>query len=68
MNYRKWIVGLLVIMLCLPVWTPGVRAAAVQITIELDGETLNRMCRLILHVLMLQWCLLGWLARDWVPV
>ncbi|WP_339249543.1 family 10 glycosylhydrolase [Paenibacillus sp. FSL P2-0136] len=41
MNYRKWIVGLLVIMLCLPVWTPGVRAASVQITIELDGETLN---------------------------
>ncbi|ETT44277.1 family 10 glycosylhydrolase [Paenibacillus sp. FSL P4-0338] len=41
MNYRKWIVGLLVIMLCLPVWTPGARAASVQITIELDGETLS---------------------------
>lgn len=41
MNYRKWILGLLVILLCLPVWTPVARAAAVQITIELDGESLS---------------------------
>lgn len=41
MNYRKWIMALLVLILCLPVWTPKVKAASVQITIELDGETLN---------------------------
>ena len=41
MNYRKWILGLLVLMLCLPVWSTGARAAALQITIELDGETLS---------------------------
>lgn len=41
MNYRKWIAGLLVLMLCLPVWTTSARAASVQITIELDGETLS---------------------------
>jgi uncharacterized lipoprotein YddW (UPF0748 family) len=42
MNYRKWIMGVLVLMLCLPVWSTGARAAAaVQITIELDGETLD---------------------------
>lgn len=41
MNYRKWIVGLLVLMLCLPVWSPGARAASAQITIELDGESLS---------------------------
>lgn len=41
MNYRKWIVGLLVFVLCLSVGLPGVRAAAVPITIELDGETLS---------------------------
>lgn len=41
MNYRKWILGLLVVMLCLPVWTTSARAASVQITIELDGESLS---------------------------
>ncbi|WP_340024623.1 family 10 glycosylhydrolase [Paenibacillus sp. FSL K6-1096] len=41
MNYRKWIMALLVVILCLPVWTPKVKAAAVQITIELDGEALR---------------------------
>lgn len=41
MNYRKWIMALLVVILCLPVWTPKVKAASVQITIELDGETLR---------------------------
>jgi len=40
MNYRKWMLGLLVLMLFLPLWSPGARAAAVQITIELDGEAL----------------------------
>lgn len=41
MNYRKWIVGVLVLMLCLPVWSSDARAAAVQITIELDGTPLS---------------------------
>ncbi|AIQ19623.1 MULTISPECIES: family 10 glycosylhydrolase [unclassified Paenibacillus] len=41
MNYRKWIVGLLVFVLCLSVGLPGVRAAAVPITIELDGKLLS---------------------------
>jgi uncharacterized lipoprotein YddW (UPF0748 family) len=41
MNYRKWILGLLVLMLCLPVWSSGARAASVQITIELDGVNLS---------------------------
>ncbi|KUP21385.1 family 10 glycosylhydrolase [Paenibacillus sp. DMB5] len=41
MNYRKWLLGVMVLMLLLPVWPGGVRAAAVQITIELDGEALN---------------------------
>lgn len=40
MNYRKWLLGLLVFVLFLPLGLPGVRAAAVQITIELDGESL----------------------------
>ena len=40
MNYRKWMLGLLVLVLFLPLWSPGARAAAVQITIELDGEAL----------------------------
>ncbi|ULO09128.1 family 10 glycosylhydrolase [Paenibacillus sp. 19GGS1-52] len=40
MNYRKWMFGLLVILLCLPMWSSGARAATLQITIELDGETL----------------------------
>lgn len=40
MNYRKWMLSLLVLMLFLPLWSPGARAAAVQITIELDGEAL----------------------------
>lgn len=40
MNYRKWMLGLLVILLCLPMWSSGARAATLQITIELDGETL----------------------------
>jgi uncharacterized lipoprotein YddW (UPF0748 family) len=34
---RKWITGLLIFVLCLSVWTPGARAAAGAITIELDG-------------------------------
>ncbi|WNS44327.1 family 10 glycosylhydrolase [Paenibacillus sp. MMS20-IR301] len=41
MNYRKWMLGLLVVMLCLPVWSTGARAAAAQITIELDGVSLS---------------------------
>lgn len=41
MNYRKWMLGLLVIVLFLPLWSPGARAAAVPITIELDGQTLT---------------------------
>lgn len=41
MNYRKWILGLLVLLLCLPMWSTGARAAGVQITIALDDETLN---------------------------
>lgn len=41
MNYRKWILGLLVLLLCLSAASPGVRAAAAQITIELDGESLS---------------------------
>ncbi|MNO46739.1 hypothetical protein D3C76_370290 [compost metagenome] len=41
MNYRKWMLGLLVLLLCLPFGVTGVRAAAVQITIELDGEALS---------------------------
>ncbi len=40
MNYRKWMLGLLVFVLCLPLWSPNARAAAVRITIELDGQTL----------------------------
>ncbi|OKP90127.1 family 10 glycosylhydrolase [Paenibacillus sp. P32E] len=41
MNYRKWMLGVLVLLLCLPIGMTGVRAAALQITIELDGETLS---------------------------
>lgn len=41
MNYRKWMLGLLVFVLCLSLGSPGARAAALQITIELDGETLS---------------------------
>ncbi|MNB77756.1 hypothetical protein D3C75_244450 [compost metagenome] len=41
MNYRKWLLGVMVLMLLLPVWPAGARAAAVQITIELDGEMLS---------------------------
>lgn len=41
MNYRKWMLGLLVLVLCLPMWSAGARAAAVQITIELDGMELS---------------------------
>lgn len=41
MNYRKWMLGMLVFVLFMPMCSLGVRAAAsVQITIELDGETL----------------------------
>ncbi|WP_019909639.1 family 10 glycosylhydrolase [Paenibacillus sp. HW567] len=41
MNYQKWMLGLLVFLLCLSAASPGVRAAAAQITIELDGESLS---------------------------
>lgn len=41
MNYRKWLLGLLVFVLFLPLGSPGARAATVQITIELDGEPLT---------------------------
>ncbi|WP_379161892.1 family 10 glycosylhydrolase [Paenibacillus sp. sgz5001063] len=41
MNYRKWLLGLVVLLLCLPIGMTGVRAAALQITIELDGESLS---------------------------
>ncbi|MBW4081829.1 family 10 glycosylhydrolase [Paenibacillus sp. S150] len=41
MNYRKWMLGLLVLLLCLPFGAAGIRAAAVQITVELDGETIS---------------------------
>ncbi|MCE3202136.1 family 10 glycosylhydrolase [Paenibacillus sonchi] len=41
MNYRKWMLGLLVLLLCLPLGMTGVQAAAVPITIELDGEALS---------------------------
>ncbi|OBZ18957.1 hypothetical protein A8L34_05265 [Bacillus sp. FJAT-27264] len=40
MKYRKWMLGLLVIILSLPLFSVGIRAAGVQITIELDGEAL----------------------------
>lgn len=40
MNYRKWMLGLLIIVLCMPLWSPGARAASPQITIELDGQSL----------------------------
>lgn len=41
MNYRKWMLGILVLVLCLPMITTGARAAGLQITIELDGEALS---------------------------
>lgn len=41
MNYRKWIVGLLLIVLCLPLLSSGARAATAVITIELDGVALT---------------------------
>ncbi|MDQ0196077.1 family 10 glycosylhydrolase [Paenibacillus wynnii] len=41
MNYRKWIVGLLLIVLCLPLLSSGARAATAVITIELDGRALT---------------------------
>ncbi|UQZ32560.1 hypothetical protein C2I18_02705 [Paenibacillus sp. PK3_47] len=42
MNYRKWMLGLLVFVLCLPIWSTGAQAAAaVRITIELDGTAVN---------------------------
>ncbi|ASA23149.1 family 10 glycosylhydrolase [Paenibacillus donghaensis] len=41
MNYRKWMLGMLVVLLCLPLGFSGAKAAAVQITLELDGTTLT---------------------------
>ncbi|MBT2290660.1 family 10 glycosylhydrolase [Paenibacillus albidus] len=41
MNYRKWMLGLLIIVLCLPIGSEWARAATVKITLELDGETLT---------------------------
>ncbi|WP_410514679.1 family 10 glycosylhydrolase [Paenibacillus sp. BR2-3] len=41
MNYRKWIAGFLLIVLCLPLLASGARAAAAVITIELDGVTVK---------------------------
>lgn len=42
MNYRKWMLGFMVLVLFLPMWSTGARAAAaVRITIELDGTSVN---------------------------
>lgn len=41
MNYRKWIAGLLLLVLCMPLLSSNAHAAAKVITIELDGSALK---------------------------
>ncbi|SET57947.1 family 10 glycosylhydrolase [Paenibacillus sp. NFR01] len=40
MKIRKWTLGMLVLLLCLPLWSTGAGAAEKTITIELDGSSL----------------------------
>ncbi|WP_379128763.1 family 10 glycosylhydrolase [Paenibacillus sp. sgz500958] len=41
MIYRKWIAGLLLFVLCLPILSPNARAAGDAITIDLNGTALQ---------------------------